>query len=191
MYTHTHTHTHTHTPLTNSELPARRLTNGSVCKSMPNEPPPALARLDILLEQECWALISLNLNTWLPQKRPLNIVSSYDFCLVNLNTYQNNNSQHVLSLRFQTLCFNCVCLVLSNIQLFATLWTVALQAPLSMRIFQARILEWGCHALLQGIFSTQRWNRGLPHCGKILYHLSHQRTPVSSKFSHSIQSETP
>ena len=50
MYTHTHTHTHTHTPLTNSELPARRLTNGSVCKSTPNELPPALAGLDILLE---------------------------------------------------------------------------------------------------------------------------------------------
>ena len=25
-------------------------------------------------------------------------------------------------------------------------------------ILQARILEWGCHALLQRIFPTQRWN---------------------------------
>ena len=32
--------------------------------------------------------------------------------------------------------------VLSHIQLFATLWTVAHQAPLSMGILQARILEW-------------------------------------------------
>ena len=30
----------------------------------------------------------------------------------------------------------------SHVWLFATLWTVAHQAPLSMRIFQARILEW-------------------------------------------------
>ena len=33
----------------------------------------------------------------------------------------------------------------------------------------------GCHALLQGIFPTQGWNSGLPHCRRILYHLSHQR----------------
>ena len=32
----------------------------------------------------------------------------------------------------------------------------------------------GCHALLQGIFPTQGSNPGLPHCRKILYHLSHQ-----------------
>ena len=30
----------------------------------------------------------------------------------------------------------------SPVQFFATLWTVACQAPLSMRILQARILEW-------------------------------------------------
>jgi len=30
----------------------------------------------------------------------------------------------------------------SRVRLFATLWTVALQAPLSMGILQARILEW-------------------------------------------------
>ena len=30
----------------------------------------------------------------------------------------------------------------SHVQLFVTLWTVAHQAPLSMEILQARILEW-------------------------------------------------
>ena len=35
----------------------------------------------------------------------------------------------------------------------------------------------GCHALLQGIFPTQRSNPGLPHCRWILYHLSHQGSP--------------
>ena len=30
----------------------------------------------------------------------------------------------------------------SHVRLFATLWTVAHQAPLSMGILQARILEW-------------------------------------------------
>ena len=32
----------------------------------------------------------------------------------------------------------------------------------------------GCHALLQGIFPTQGWNSGLPHCRQILYYLNHQ-----------------
>ena len=32
----------------------------------------------------------------------------------------------------------------------------------------------GCPALLQGIFPTERLNPGLPHCGQILYGLSHQ-----------------
>ena len=35
----------------------------------------------------------------------------------------------------------------------------------------------GCHALLQGIFLTQGSNPGLPHCRRVLYHLSHQGSP--------------
>ena len=35
----------------------------------------------------------------------------------------------------------------------------------------------GCHALLQGISSTQGWNPGLPHGRQILYQLSHQGSP--------------
>ena len=37
----------------------------------------------------------------------------------------------------------------------------------------------GCHALLQGIFPTQGSNRGLPHCRRILYCLSHQGSPIN------------
>ena len=49
----------------------------------------------------------------------------------------------------------------SCVRLFATLWTVARQAPLSMEILQARILEWvAMPSLLQGIFLTQGLN---PH----------------------------
>ena len=36
----------------------------------------------------------------------------------------------------------CCAKSLSRVQLFVTPWTVALQAPLSMGILQARILEW-------------------------------------------------
>ena len=37
----------------------------------------------------------------------------------------------------------------------------------------------GCHALLQGIFPTQRSNPCLPHCRQILYYLSHQGSPLA------------
>ena len=36
----------------------------------------------------------------------------------------------------------------------------------------------GCHALFQGIFPTQGLNLGLAHCRWILYHLSHQGSPM-------------
>ena len=47
-------------------------------------------------------------------------------------------------------------------------------------ILQARILDLGCHFLLQGIFPTQGSNLGLLHCSQTLYPLSHQRIIVSS-----------
>ena len=37
--------------------------------------------------------------------------------------------------------------------------------------------EMGSLSLLQGIFPTQGWNPGLPHCSWILYQLSHQGSP--------------
>ena len=41
-------------------------------------------------------------------------------------------------------------------------------------ILQARMLEWGCHFLLQEIFPVQGLNLGLPCCRQTLYCLSHQ-----------------
>ena len=35
----------------------------------------------------------------------------------------------------------------------------------------------GCHFHLQGIFLTQGWNPGLPHCRQMLYHLNYQGSP--------------
>ena len=48
--------------------------------------------------------------------------------------------------------------MLSNVQFFVTPWTVALLAPLSVG-FSRQEYQSGCHFLLQGIFSTQGWNR--------------------------------
>ena len=67
--------------------------------------------------------------------------------------------------------------LLSRVQLFVTLWTVAHQAPLSME-FTGKNTRVGCHSLLQGIFLMQRWNLGLLHCRQILYHRNHQGSPL-------------
>ena len=51
----------------------------------------------------------------------------------------------------------CVPCRFSRVQLFVTLWTVALQTPLSMGFSRGV----GCHVLLQRIFPTQGLNLGL------------------------------
>ena len=43
----------------------------------------------------------------------------------------------------------------------------------------------GYHALIQGIFTTQRSNPGFPRCRQILYHLIHQGSPTDA------EAETP
>ena len=53
----------------------------------------------------------------------------------------------------------CVLSHFSHVQLFATLWTVVRQAPLSME--PGKNTGVGCHALLQGIFLTQGLNLGV------------------------------
>ena len=74
------------------------------------------------------------------------------------------------SCRVLGLCVLCIVL-----QLCPTLcdpWTVAHQAPLSMGILQARTLEWVAMPSSRGSSQPQGSNWGLPHCRRILYHLS-------------------
>ena len=69
----------------------------------------------------------------------------YDTALIFLKPYSV----------YEAMCM-CVCVLNRCVRLCVTLWTVAHQAPLSMGILQATILEWV--ALLQGIFPTQGSN---------------------------------
>ena len=46
----------------------------------------------------------------------------------------------------------------SRVQLFATPWTAAHQAPLSMRILQARVLEWVAMPSSRGSSQSRDWN---------------------------------
>ena len=72
-----------------------------------------------------------------------------------------------------TIALNCAVLNRSAMSHFATPWTVALQAPLSLGFSRQEY----CHALLQGIFPTQGSNLGLLHCRQFLYHLSYYGSP--------------
>ena len=72
----------------------------------------------------------------------------------------------------------CVCLVT---QLCLTLCDLMDYSPPGSSvhgILQARILEWVAIPFSRRIFPTQEWNPGLPHRRWILYHLSHQGSPI-------------
>ena len=67
---------------------------------------------------------------------------------------------------------------LSGVQLFATLWTVAQQDPLSIEF--SRQEHWvGCYSFLQRIFPTQGLNPVLLHCRWFLYWLNDQGSPIT------------
>ena len=68
----------------------------------------------------------------------------------------------------------CVWKLLSHVRLFATPWTVL---EFSRSEYCSILCNWVNCSLLQGIFSTQGLNPGLPHCRWILYCLSHQGSP--------------
>ena len=66
---------------------------------------------------------------------------------------------------------------LSRVRVFATLWTVPHQRGSVHGDSLGKNTGVGCHVLLQGIFTIQLSNPGLPHCWQILYCLSHQGSP--------------
>ena len=70
-----------------------------------------------------------------------------------------------------------MCLVAQLCPALCNLIDCSLAGSLSIGILQARTLEWVANAHLQGIFPTQGSKPDLPHCRRILYCLSHQRSP--------------
>ena len=61
---------------------------------------------------------------------------------------------------------------------FATLWTVVSASLLCPWDFSGKNTGVDCHSLLQGTIQIQGLNPGLSHCGQIVYHLSHQWSPL-------------
>ena len=75
---------------------------------------------------------------------------------------------------------------LSRVQHFATPWTVAYQAPLSME-FAGQEYWSGLPFPSAGNLPEPASNPCLLHCRQVLYHLSHQGTPVlPGKIDHEI-----
>ena len=68
--------------------------------------------------------------------------------------------------------------VLCRVWLFATPWTAAHRAPLSMGILQARILKWAAISSSRGSSWPKDWIQVFCIAdGWILYHLSHEGSP--------------
>ena len=67
-------------------------------------------------------------------------------------------------------------LVTQQCRLCATTWTQ--EAPLSMGILQARILEWTAMPSNRGSFQHRDQTRVSPNCRRILYCLSHHGSPA-------------
>ena len=72
--------------------------------------------------------------------------------------------------------------LLSHVWLFVTPWTVACQAPLSMGILQARILEWVAIPFSRGSSPPRDWTHFCFFCigRRVLYRLSHLGNPIIS-----------
>ena len=92
--------------------------------------------------------------------------------------------KRTVGLNIFVMCSHCACMLscFSRVQIFATPWTVACQAPLSMGILQARILEWVAMPSSRGP-SLPRDRTGvflrLTCIGRwVLYHFCHLGSPV-------------
>ena len=66
----------------------------------------------------------------------------------------------------------------SRVSFFMTAWTVAHQTPLSMQFSRQKYWS-GLPFPSPGDPQIQGSNLGLLHCRQILYHLSHQKSPIN------------
>ena len=72
--------------------------------------------------------------------------------------------------------FLCCAQSLSPVRLFETPWTVAHQAPLSMGVLQARILEWVARPSSKASSQPRDPTQVSCTAGRFFHHLSHQRS---------------
>ena len=99
---------------------------------------------------------------------------------------RNGDSSPQASLKLETLCRSCERRGVKPGKSYRQAWKVSVSSR-SVMSSPPGSCPWdspgkntgvGCHALLQGIFPTQGSNPGLLHHRQILYHLSHQGSPL-------------
>ena len=78
--------------------------------------------------------------------------------------------EEIIAEKFPNMRKVCGTFMLSHVQLFATPWTVACQAPLSVDILQARILEWVSISSSRGSSPPRDWTCVSCIGRQILYH---------------------
>ena len=77
--------------------------------------------------------------------------------------------------------YPCVCaLVAQTCPTLCDLMDCSLPSSAVLGISQTRILEWVAISFSRGLFPAQGLNLSLPHCRRILYHPSHQGSPLVS-----------
>ena len=93
-------------------------------------------------------------------------------------SYRHTHTQYLFQLLLGDSAVLCMCCAqsLSCVQFFATPWTVASQALLSMRILMQEYWS-GLPCPPPGIFPNQGLNPSLLHCRLTVYHLSYQGSP--------------
>ena len=112
---------------------------------------------------------SLLSSVWAPEIHLVLASFSLQLCLICL-TYSVSFELHWLYISFPEMLFCIFSNVLvyfsiqsneslSRVQLFATPWTVAHQAPTSMGFFQARILKWVAISSARGSSQPRDWTR--------------------------------
>ena len=99
-------------------------------------------------------------------------MSSLEKCLLKSLAHFQQNYQVFFILR----C--CCCLVAKSCAILCDPMDCSLPGSSVHGIFQARILQMGCHFILQGIFPTQGLNSHLLHWQADSLLLSHQESPL-------------
>ena len=88
-----------------------------------------------------------------------------------------------------TLLVPALCLVAQSCPTLCNPMTAPRQAPLSIGILQARILEWVAMPFSRGSSQSRASNPGLPQCWWFLYQLSHHGSPVSARLESNVENK--
>ena len=119
----------------------------TLCDPIDSRPPGSLVPGILQAKTLEWVAISFS-NAWKWKVKVKSLIQALDMCYFVLS------------------CF-------SHVQLFATPWAVACQAPLSMKFSRQEYWS-GLPFPSHGIFLAHGSNPGLLHCRQILYCLSHR-----------------